>query len=83
MDSIVAMDEAGRLVLPKTVRRTLNIAGRARFRVDTVGNKVELTVLPQTNTKLARNKQGLLVVKATGKPFDAAKAVDEMRQERV
>jgi bifunctional DNA-binding transcriptional regulator/antitoxin component of YhaV-PrlF toxin-antitoxin module len=83
MESIIAMDDAGRLVLPKAIRRTLNIPNRARFRVDTVGNRVELTVLDDTNTNLAKNKRGLLVVKATGKPYDAVQAVAEMRQERL
>jgi hypothetical protein len=71
------------LVLPKAIRRTLNITNRARFRVDTVGNKVELTVLDETDTNLAKNHRGLLVVKATGKPYDAVQAVAEMRQERL
>ena len=83
MESVIAMDNAGRLVLPKAVRRALNIPNRARFRVDTVGNKVELTVLEDTNTNLTKNKRGLLVVKATGKPYDAVQAVAEMRQERL
>lgn len=83
MDAIIAMDAAGRLVLPKSVRHTLNLANRARFRVGTVGNKIELTVVEEAGTQLTRNKRGLLVVKSSGKTFDSVQAIEEMRQERL
>ncbi len=82
MEVLVEMDEAGRLVLPKAVRRALGISRRTKFRAEVVGAKVELIPCLESTARLEKDAHGLLVVKATGKPFNAVEALAEIRRER-
>lgn len=82
MKTTVAMDQAGRVVVPQAVRRALNLRGRARFQLELTGEKLELTVLPENTPRLEKTAKGLWVVRGTGQPFDAVEALAEMRRER-
>ncbi len=82
MKTTVSMDAAGRLVLPKSVRRTLNTPPHAVFEVVVLGNRVELT-LAETASSPLRRKGKLLVVSKQGVEVDAVKAIEATRADRL
>ncbi len=78
MSITITIGKAGRLVVPKVLRDRLHLREGSRLRVDVVEEKLELT-REDDDVKIER-RNGLPVI--TGwKGFDAAKAVNEMREE--
>ena len=78
MSTTITVGKAGRLVIPKTMRDRLHIREGSRLRVDVVEEKLEFT--PEEDEVKIERRNGLPVI--TGwKGFDAAKAVNEMREE--
>jgi AbrB family looped-hinge helix DNA binding protein len=74
-----AVDTTGRVVLPASVRRRLNLTPGARLQVRVVAGHIELVPEPAGGPALSRTG-GRLVLAATGKPFDAAAAVRSERE---
>ncbi len=82
MKTIISMDPSGRLVIPKGVRRALNVPDRAVFKAEVFGSRIELTLAEAPPAKL-RRKGKLLVVARQGVASDAVKAVEATRGERI
>lgn len=82
MKTLISMDPAGRLVLPKSIRRSLNVPRTATFEVEVLGNRLELT-LTEAEPTILRRKGKLLVVPKRGAPVDAVTAVEETRKDRL
>ena len=80
MSQPITMDQAGRIVLPKEVRRRLNLGPGARLMLDVVAQRIELTPEPQADAALAPTASKRLVLRATGKAFDAAAATRTERE---
>jgi bifunctional DNA-binding transcriptional regulator/antitoxin component of YhaV-PrlF toxin-antitoxin module len=78
---MVSMDRFGRVVLPKSIRQSLNAPRSALFEAEVLGNRLELT-LAEAPTKL-RRKGKLLVLPKQGVTADAVKAVQETRSDRL
>lgn len=76
------MDLSGRLVLPKSIRQSLNTPRTAVFEAEVLGNRVELTLAEPETAKL-RRKGRLLVVPMQGAAVDAVKAVEATRRDRL
>lgn len=81
MTSILTLDAAGRLVLPKPIREKMHLHAGSKLRLDIVGDKLELTQEAE-EVQIIRKKDGLPVV-VGWEGFDAAKAVREMRDDEV
>ena len=82
MKTMIPMDSSGRLVLPKSVRQSLNAPPTAMFEVEVLGNRLELTLAEPESGKL--HKRGkLLVVPKQGVPADAVQAVQQTRKDRL
>jgi bifunctional DNA-binding transcriptional regulator/antitoxin component of YhaV-PrlF toxin-antitoxin module len=62
MNTIITMDKFGRLVIPKSMRRVLQISQTAVFRAEAMGNKVELTLLIPESGAVLKRRRGFLVV---------------------
>lgn len=73
------LDSAGRVVLPSDVRKRLRLAPGARFNVEVVAERIELTLEPPAEPAMVR-KAGRWVLAATGAPLDAAAAIRAERQ---
>ena len=70
----IAIDQAGRIVLPSEVRRQLNLGPGSRLRVTVVAERIELTPAPEPDPALASTPNKRKVLQATGTAFDAAVA---------
>ena len=82
MNSIITMDQVGRLILPSRIRRALQVSSPAAFSAEVMGNKVELTLIAPESGRVLKKKRGLLVVSTGGKKFNAAEAVRIVREGR-
>ena len=81
MKTLIPVDAVGRLVLPKAMRESLRLRGKGLVAATLAGNKVELE--PVAEKPLAVKKVGrFLVIKGTGKTFDAVAALEASRKER-
>ncbi len=81
MESIITMDQVGRLVLPGRIRKALQVTPPAAFKAEVVGNKVELTLIAPESGAIVKKRRGLLVVSTRGKKFNAVEAVRAVREE--
>ena len=82
MEAVITMDRFGRLVLPGSIRKALQISQPTTFKAEVVGKKVELTLVDNSSKATLKKKGGLLVVSTGGGKFNAVEAVNAMRQER-
>lgn len=73
------LDSTGRVVLPSEVRKRLRLAAGARFHVEVVADRIELTLEAPPEPAVVR-KAGRLVLAAAGEPLDAAEAIRAERQ---
>ena len=78
MSITITIGKAGRLVVPKALRDRLHLREGSRLRVDVVEDKLELT---REDDEVKIEKRGKRRVIVGWKGFDAAKAVNEMREE--
>ena len=70
----ISIDQAGRIVLPREVRRQLNLGPGSRLRVAVVAERIELTPEPEPDPALVSAPSKRKVLQATGTAFDAAAA---------
>ncbi len=73
------LDSTGRVVLPSEVRRRLGLAPGARFNVEVVAERIELTLEAPAEAAVVR-KAGRWVLAGTAQPLDAAAAIRAERQ---
>jgi AbrB family looped-hinge helix DNA binding protein len=79
MNSTATLDSTGRIVLPSEVRKRLRLETGARFSVEVVAERIELTLEARSEPAVVR-KSGRLVLAATAEPLDAAAAIRTERQ---
>lgn len=83
VSSTIAVDESGRVELPESVRKQFQLSAGSLLRLEPVGDHLELTpVTERISEVVLKEKNGLLVVGATGTPCDASVAVEETRADR-
>ena len=82
MKATISMDEVGRLVLPKSIREAIGIAGRMAVNVEVVDNAALITV-PAPALGATTRKRGRLVYSGPlPMNWDSGEAVTAMRQRR-
>jgi AbrB family looped-hinge helix DNA binding protein len=77
--NVTTLDSTGRVVVPAEVRKKLGLATGARFTVDVVADRIELTPEAAPESAVVR-KAGRLVLAAGGGTLDAAAAIRAERQ---
>jgi AbrB family looped-hinge helix DNA binding protein len=77
--TLTTLDSTGRVVLPSEVRRKLRLATGARFSVEVVADRIQLTPEAPPEPAVVR-KAGRLVLAASGEPLDAAAAIRSERE---
>ena len=78
MQISTTIDGAGRVVVPASMRRQLNLAQGSRLRMEVVAGRIELT--PEAEAQPLVRKAGRLVLKPSGRPTDAAALVRAERE---
>ena len=79
MSVTIPIDRAGRIVLPKDVRRQLNLAPGSRLRIAVIAERIELTPEPEEQSELAYSASKRATLKRGRVPADARKAVRSER----
>ena len=82
MKTLIRMDPVGRLVLPKSIRQSLNTPPTAVFEAVVLGNRLELTLQESEPANLRRQGK-LLVVPKQNVKMDATQAVEATRKDRL
>lgn len=80
MATTLKVDKAGRVVIPKRIREKMHLQPGARLRLELVGDRLELTREPNEVHLELRGKRRVIV---GWEGFDAAKAVQDARQEHL
>lgn len=80
MKETITIDASGRLVVPKWVRRQLNLSGGDRLQAAVVGGRIELTPVGGAKEPTLARKAGIMVLGRTGASVDAAAAVAAERE---
>ena len=78
MSTTITVGKAGRIVIPKVMRDRLHLREGSRLRVEVVADKMEFAPEVDEVKIVKRGKRRVIV---GWKGFDAAKAVNEMREE--
>ena len=78
MSLSATLDSAGRLLVPASVRRRLNLAPGSRLRLEVVAERIELT--PESAPEPLERKGARLVLEPSGTPSDAAAQVRAERE---
>jgi AbrB family looped-hinge helix DNA binding protein len=81
MSTLIAVDEEGRMVLPKAIRESLHLQGKAVLAANLIDDRIELKPVSEQALPV-RRKGRFLVIKATGQAFDSVSALAESRDER-
>ena len=74
MNQPITMDSAGRIVVPREVRRQLGLGAGSTLLLDVVAQRIELTPQPRADAELLVRSGRRTVLRASGKAFDAAAA---------
>ena len=81
MSQSTTVDSAGRIVVPVSVRRRLNLAPGSRLRLEVVAERIELT--PEAELEPLVRQGTRLVLKPSGKPSSKrGDAAAQVRAER-
>ncbi|HME11754.1 MAG TPA: AbrB/MazE/SpoVT family DNA-binding domain-containing protein [Candidatus Acidoferrum sp.] len=80
MTTRITIDKAGRVVLPKPLRNSLQLAAGDELLVETDGNQI--TLVPVRPEALLRKKQGIWVYHGDSSNIDIVEFIDQMREER-
>lgn len=73
MNAVTTIDGAGRLLVPVSMRRSLNLAGGSRVRLEIVAGHIEMT--PESEAAPLTRKGGRLILKSGGRRTDAVALV--------
>lgn len=83
MSVSLTVDEVGRIVLPKPVREALGIRGRARLKVEVVGEMAQLSRESSAVGPVRRRGGRLVFAGALPAEWDSAEAVHKTRVQRL
>jgi AbrB family looped-hinge helix DNA binding protein len=83
MSVSLTVDEVGRIVLPKPVREALGIRGRARLKLEMVGETAQLSREAGTTGPVRRRGGRLVFAGELPSDWQSGQAVQKMRAQRL
>ncbi len=78
MATILSLDKAGRIIIPKAIREKLHLRPGTSLQAEVIGDRIELTQLPPEIRLEKKGKRRVVV--GTGS-FNAVEAVTEARED--
>lgn len=78
MTTILSLDRAGRIIIPKAIREKLHLVPGTSLQAEIIGDRIELTQVPPEIRLEKKGKRRVVV--GTGS-FDAVEAVAEARED--
>ena len=82
MKTTVLIDEVGRMVLPKSVRKAIGIAGRMSVNIEIVAGTAHLFTL-ERRPAAARRRGRTIHTGSLPSDWDSGEAVSRMREQRL
>jgi len=79
----VVVDEVGRLVLPKSVREAIGIAGRMSVNIEVVSGAAQISAPEHARGPVARRRGRTVYAGPLPADWDSGEAVSRMRQRRI
>lgn len=83
MKTTVMIDEVGRMVLPKSVREAIGIAGRMSVNIEIVAGAAHLSALESRPAAVARRRGRTVYTGPLPSDWDSGEAVSRMREQRL
>ena len=83
MKTTVLIDEVGRMVLPKSVRQAIGIAGRMSVNIEIVAGTAHLSTLERRPVAVARRRGRTVYTGSLPSDWDSGEAVSRMREQRL
>jgi AbrB family looped-hinge helix DNA binding protein len=80
MKTTITIDQAGRVVIPKSMRDRMHLEGGSRLCIELLGERIQLS---RHADDVRIEKRGKRRVVVGGKRFDAGMAVLEAREEQI
>jgi bifunctional DNA-binding transcriptional regulator/antitoxin component of YhaV-PrlF toxin-antitoxin module len=77
-----SVDSVGRLVIPKSVRASLGILGRAKVRVEVVGDRAEISLASSPSGETRRQNGRLVHAAPLPADWDSGDAIQQARDRR-
>ncbi len=77
------VDEVGRLVLPKSVREAIGVAGRMSVNIEVVAGTAQISTPEPRRGKVARRRGRTVYAGPLPAEWDSGEAVLRMRERRV
>jgi len=83
MKMTLAVDDVGRVVLPKPVRESLGINGRSRIQLEVFGGRAEISLAAEDTSEVHRTGGRLVSNAPLPEEWDSGDAVARMRNQRL
>ena len=83
MKASVAIDEVGRLVLPKPIREAIGVSGRMVVKVEVVDNAARITAPEPSRASTSRERGRLVYSGKLPEKWDSGEAVLRQRERRI
>ncbi len=83
MKATVSIDDVGRMVLPKAIREAMGVWGRGTVIVETLADKVQISVAEPPRSQTQRKNGRLVFSGPLPDQWNSGNAVNAMRRQRL
>jgi hypothetical protein len=83
MKTCVAIDQVGRMVLPKPIRESLGLFGRGSVMLEVIGSTARITAADEGKNQTSRKRGRLVFSGALPEDWNSGEAIESMRRTRI
>ena len=83
MKATVAIDDVGRMVLPKAIRAAMGVFGRGSVILEVLPGKTQISVAEPPRSEIQRKNGRLVFTGSLPKEWNSGSAVTAMRRQRL